>query len=61
MSKRDWNQGLHSWGKRAWQKLQGGWGKRDSWDNQPYPSFNEKRAWQNLQVILIINRIFFCK
>lgn len=50
--KRDWNRNLHSWGKRAWQKLQNGWGKRESWDNQMYPSNEEKRAWQNLQVFL---------
>ncbi|KRT82192.1 hypothetical protein AMK59_4185, partial [Oryctes borbonicus] len=39
---------LPLWGKRAWQSLQGGWGKRDAWDDSLYPAA-EKRAWQNLQ------------
>ncbi|KAK4886052.1 hypothetical protein RN001_002323 [Aquatica leii] len=45
MIKKDWNRNLHSWGKRAWSSLQGGWGKRDS----SYYPYNGKRAWQNLQ------------
>lgn len=49
MSKRDWNRNLHSWGKRAWQSLQGGWGKRDSSYPLYYP-YTDKRAWQSLQV-----------
>ncbi|XP_017782938.1 PREDICTED: allatostatins MIP [Nicrophorus vespilloides] len=51
MEKRDWNRNLHSWGKRAWQNLQGGWGKRDLWGpSSSFPLYvTEKRAWQNLQ------------
>lgn len=45
VNKRDWNRNLHSWGKRAWQSLQGGWGKRDPVGFY----YNDKRAWQNLQ------------
>ncbi|GJQ83158.1 Mip [Trypoxylus dichotomus] len=48
MSKRDWHKSLPLWGKRAWQSLQGGWGKRDAWADSLYPAA-EKRAWQNLQ------------
>ncbi|KAB0799225.1 hypothetical protein PPYR_07105 [Photinus pyralis] len=48
MLKKDWNRNLHSWGKRAWSNLQGGWGKRDSSYPLYYP-YNDKRAWQNLQ------------
>ncbi|XP_065159740.1 prothoracicostatic peptides [Atheta coriaria] len=56
MSKRGWAKGnpsmMHSWGKRAWQNLQGGWGKRDLWGpSNSYPLYmsSDKRAWQNLQ------------
>lgn len=49
MNKRDWHKSLPLWGKRAWQSLQGGWGKRDAWGDSLYPAA-EKRAWQNLQV-----------
>ncbi|KAF5287889.1 hypothetical protein FQR65_LT12163 [Abscondita terminalis] len=45
MLKKDWSRNLHSWGKRAWSSLQGGWGKRDSL----YYPYNGKRAWQSLQ------------
>lgn len=53
LPKRNWDRSLHMWGKRAWQKLQTGWGKRDPWENQQYPTNEEKRAWQNLQVGLL--------
>jgi hypothetical protein len=48
MSKRDWNKDLHIWGKRGWNNLHEGWGRKrsaPSWGDQPAM---EKRAWQNL-------------
>ncbi|XP_044254998.1 prothoracicostatic peptide isoform X1 [Tribolium madens] len=47
MSKRDWNKDLHIWGKRGWNNLHEGWGRKRSvpaWEEQ-----QEKRAWQSLQ------------
>ncbi|XP_019869567.2 prothoracicostatic peptide [Aethina tumida] len=55
ISKRDWHKELKIWGKRAWNGLHGGWGKRSvpNYDDQmmPYdsPSLVEKRAWNRLQ------------
>ncbi|RZC34805.1 allatostatin type b [Asbolus verrucosus] len=49
MSKRDWNKDLHIWGKRGWNNLHEGWGRKrsvPSWTDQPSV---EKRAWQSLQ------------
>ena len=46
MSKRDWNKDLHIWGKRGWNNLHDGWGRKrsvPSWADQA-----DKRAWQNL-------------
>lgn len=49
MVKRDWNNQLKMWGKRAWSNLHGGWGvKRSAYDDQDLP-LEEKRAWNNLR------------
>lgn len=46
MTKRDWNKDLHIWGKRGWNNLHEGWGRKRS---VPVFEAPQKRAWSSLQ------------